>query len=339
MAEEFVFDPDEVELVSAPKKGEPGDGEGEGTGSPGDGKPSDKQGKGKGKSDLPSPDEIHERIQKKMEERGDTPGTSPGGEGEPSMGPGQAGSPGKGGALSIGAAEKRVKEAVPKMNWKSLVKKMVSSSQLATDVSYAKPSRRSVTGAAIGAALGAAAVKPGEKQTEEPVNKILFVFDTSGSMWAHVPVALSEAQSLLKQLGKINYPFGVMFFAGEHKNFVVNQGQNYYAEIPNLQELSKPISKGDQIRPWSNVLTQHGTGGTDFSSTIVSELNSSIAAGYNVVIFSDSDMTYGDNWKNFVNLWKSHKRNVFFISESQSTWRSVCQKLGQYPDNFSSIQS
>jgi len=345
MADKFVFDEDELEVVQPPQKPSPGEGEGGEPGEPGadepekDGREGKEKGSGKGPK-LPSPDEIHDKIQQKMDQRGDTPGRTPGGEedGE-SMGPGKAGTPGKGGQLAIGSAEKRVKEAVPKMNWKALVRKMVSSSQLATDVSYAKPSRRSVTGAAIGAQLGAAAVKPGEKQVEEPVNKILFVFDTSGSMWSYVPVALAEAQSLLKQLGKVNYPFGVMFFAGEHKDFVVNQGQNFYAEISSLREISKAVPKTSQVRPWTNVLQQHGTGGTDFNGSIVSELKSSINEGYNIVIFSDSDILYGDNWTNFVNLWKSHKRNVFFISESQSTWRSMCQKLGQYPDNFSSIQS
>ncbi len=327
MAEEFEFDPDEVTLVSkGDQPGEPG------------AQPGEPGGKGKLPKNMPTPDDVHEKIQQKMGQKEDTASGKPGDEGGPGMGPGAAGSPGSGGPLAMGAAKKRVGEVTPKMNWKALVRKMVASSQLATDLSYSKPSRRSVTGAAIGAALGAAAIKPGEKTVEEPVNKVLFVFDTSGSMWGYVPAALAEAQSLLKQVGKVNYPFGVMFFAGEHQSFVVNQGQNYYSPVESLRDISKPVPKNNQIRPWGDVLTQHGTGGTLFSPSMANELKQSIAQGYNIILFSDDDMVHPQNWPNFVDLWKSHKRNVFFVTTTQAVWREVCQKLGQYPDNFTSIQ-
>jgi hypothetical protein len=308
-------------------------GEGQGSEEEQEGKPGEKAGKKPKKVYGPTPDEIHEKLKDKLEnreERDSPPPPSP----EQQSTSGSRAS----GDLTLGAAKKRVEDITPKMNWKALIRKMVSSSQLAIDTSYTKPSRRNITGAPIAAKLGAAAIKPGEVKRPVPVNKVLFVFDTSGSMWAAVPQALKEAETLLKQLGKVDYPFGVMFFAGDHENFVVNQGQNYYAPIANLSQLSQPVDKNKQIKGWNNVLQQHGTGATLFSGSMASQLSAAAAEGFNIMIFSDSDIVDdSQNWKQFLTMWKAHKRNVFFISDNEYTWRKAVKKLGQNTPNFSHL--
>ena len=282
----------------------------------------------------PTPDEIHEKLKDKLKDKQERDPGTPGG---PTGLPGGKTSTRTPGDLTVGSAKKRLEDIKPKMNWKSLIKLMISSSQLAVDTSYVKPSRRNVTGAPIAAKLGAAAIKPGQVKRPVPLNKVLFVFDTSGSMWAAIPTALKEAQILLNQLGKVDYPFGVMFFAGDYENFMLNQGQDYYAPIGSLTELSQPVEKSKQVKGWANVLQQHGTGGTYFSSTIVSQLSHAASDGYNIMIFSDEGLLETENWKEFLALWKPHKRNVFCIFDTEQVWRQAVTKLGQNTPNFSHL--
>ena len=327
-----------------PGEGEPGEGEpkpGEGQGKPGEGEPKPGEGEGKEGGGKPgkTPDEIHKEIEAKMANRGDSGGKDDEGA-KPGEGEGQGakkskgGTPGKEGLTGLGSKKDMLDNITPTMNWKTLIKKMVQSSTPAVDLSYAKPSRRSVTGAAIGAALGAAAVKPGEKTTEEPVIKLAFVFDTSGSMQGAVQKALKEAETLLKQLGKSSAAFGVTYFAGDHVSFALDVGQNFYAPLNNIKDLVKPIPKDKKRKPWRQVLTLAATGGTIFGASLAGELAATASMGFNVLIFSDSDILYGDNWKYFSSLYRAHKRNVVFIADGENTWREACEKLGQFPATF-----
>jgi hypothetical protein len=163
------------------------------------------------------------------------------------------------------------------------------------------------------------------------------VFDTSGSMSGTVQQALREAESLLKQLGKSSAAFGVTYFAGNHVSFAVDIGQNYYAPISNVADLTKTIPKDKKKKPWKTVLTLDATGGTVFGKSLSGELANAAGSGYNIMIFTDTDILVGDNWENFKNLFIKHKRNVFFIADSEGTWREVCKKLGQFPATFSHL--
>ena len=329
--------PDEDDEEEGSSGGEEGEDEEE-DGKEGKGKDEKEKEKKKEKVFGPSPDEIAEKLKDQINDSNITPrpGT-PSGRDDPRMGPGQAGSPGGAGALPLGSAKKRVEDIKPHMNWKQLIKLMVSSSQLATDTSYTKPSRRNITGAPIAAKLGAAAIKPGQVKRPVPINKVLLAFDTSGSMWGFVPTALKEAEMLLKQLGKVDYPFGVMFWAGSHESFVVNQGQDFYAPVDNLRQLNEPVDKSKQIKGWNNVLKQHGTGGTMFTPAMVSELSAAASDGFNILIFSDTDLLINQNWLNFLKLWKAHKANVFCVFNDEPSWRNAVKKVGQNTPHFTHL--
>ena len=99
-----------------------------------------------------------------------------------------------------------VELAKPTINWKNMIKIMVSSSKELIDTSYAKPSRKSITGLVAADVLGGGAISPGEITEQQNHNKIVIVIDTSGSMRGYISMVLAEVQSLLKRFGKEKFP-------------------------------------------------------------------------------------------------------------------------------------
>ena len=222
------------------------------------------------------------------------------------------------------------------MNWKALIKKMVSTSVPAIDTTYTKPARRSVTGIPTAIQVGATAIKPGLKVREEKENKICLVFDTSGSMWGHVPTVMAEAQTLLGMVGKSKFPIMVVFFAGDSEWYKINLSQDSYQRIGGISDADKPMA-ADAKKGWKTVLSLGGSGGTVFSDGLASDLGVLAGAGYNVMIFSDSDMLAASNWANLFILWKAHKQKVFYVANNEATWRTACKQAGQFPDNWSHL--
>lgn len=288
----------------------------------------------------PSQDEIQKDIEGKMSKRqevSDAP--KPGGDGD-GDGDGSGGRGGRGrghsGMDKLGSIKDEIDKIKPKMNWKALIRKMMSSSVIIKDVSYAKPSRRSIIGASIAAQTGAAAMKPGDRNVEQQFNKLVLVFDTSGSMGGVISTVLAEAQALLKKMGRMSVPIGIVFFAGELKWFQINIGKNTYTELTSANELGNTDKKA--MPGYKTVLQLSSSGGTAFSSSLAGDLSGLASKGYNIMIFSDDDIIDDtDNWSNFSKLWVKHKSNVFFIADSVITWKNICNKLQQIPDTFSHL--
>jgi len=313
-------------------------GDASGNGAPSDQK--DKQpGEGEGEGQGPSPDDIMKDIEKKLSGRNEIGSDEEARAEEEKQEakkpkPGKPGTPGKGGMSDLESRKAEIEQIVPRMNWRSMIKQMVSSSVAAVDTSYAKPSRKSLTGITVAAQTGAGALKPGEKIEEQKHNKIALVFDTSGSMWSTIPIVLSEVRQLLKQLGKSNFPVTVVFFAGNDKWFQINLATNTYQPISGVAEVAKPFSKKDAKPDYTKLITSAASGGTDFTTSLSGSMSQLAGQGYNVMIFSDSDLMYGHNFENLKNLWMGHKNNVFVIWDSVDTWRVSCNTLGVIPKTF-----
>lgn len=319
--------------------GEPGDEPGDEPGKPGNepggepGKPGDES---NGKE--PSQEDINKDIEEKLGRRKEIGSDKEAEEkakekkGKAATGPGGSGVSAKPGVM--GDFEDRAKEIAaikPRFNWKSLIKMMISSSVQHTDITYSKPNRRNVTGAVIAKALGAAAVKPGEKTLEEQQVKIMLVIDTSGSMWEYIPRVLRESQAMLSQLGQINAPIGLAFFTDSQKYFVVNMGKNNYAQVTSMTEIiqNKPVGKIES--GWKNVLTKASSGGTLFTDQLKADLSIMANAGYNIMLLADYDGAHG---KNFLDLWRQHKDKVFYVATTEQDFQFVCGELGQVPKTF-----
>jgi TRAP-type uncharacterized transport system substrate-binding protein len=127
----------------------------------------------------------------------------------------------------------------------------------------------------------------------------------------------------------------VCFFADQPKYFVVNTGENYYSSVATAQEIIEPVNKAQRHKNYKQVFNLGSTGGTDFSTKMVADLTMLIDQGYNVMVFSDRDISVGSNWTNFAALWSTHKSHVFFVGDSDSTFKTVCDLLGVVPRTFS----
>lgn len=323
-----TFDADDLELVGPPPKGK--------------GKPGQPGGEPGGETD---PDQVHKDIEDKLSRREEIGSEQEAKEKaaeasakrpQPGAG-GTAGTPGRGAISDLESREDVIAQIKPRYNWKSLIRQLITSSVPHTDITYAKPSRRAVTGITIAAQTGAGALKPGEKTMEENKAKLVFVFDTSGSMWDQVPRVLAETQNLIKQMGKSNVEFGVVFFADGYRSFVVNTAQNWYATVTSIDSIAAPVDRASQTKGFKSILSKQASGGTVFSSSMASQLGELATKGYNVMVFSDADILDSSNFKNFKSLWSSHKNHTFFVAVDDRTFKMACNRLGVVPRTFTHL--
>lgn len=291
-------------------------------------------------SDKWSDEEIHRKIEDKLKSRQDVgsekdiPPTEPGKDDKQRT---------KGGiSTAMGDPENRgdeIDRAKPSMNWRSLIQKMVQSSNLSSEEIWSKPSRKTISGIPAAIKTGGLAVKPSIRPLDNPINKICLCLDTSGSMYEDIPLVLAECQKLLKMLGKNNNPISVVFYAGATAWFSVNLERDEFTRLNSASEILNPKSKTNPTKGWKKLLSLGGSGGTNFSSDLTFGLSELASSGFNILIFSDTDVLDGQNWTNLKNLYHSHKDQVFYIANDLDAWRLACKKLGGIkPKNWSSLR-
>jgi len=289
---------------------------------------------------TPTEEEIQKSIEDKLSKKQEETGKENGVDSKFDPNSRGNGSPGTGGSLDdMTDISDLIKQQKPKYNWRALMKLLIQSATSHDELSYAKPHRRSATGITVAAALGAGAIKPGNKTLQEPTLDLVLVIDTSGSMGHHIPLVLAEAKSLLKAAGKSNRSIMVVFFAGEDRYFKVNIGKNCYAEVTTVDEfLDKDMPK-DAETGADNVFNKAGSGGTEFTKKIANNLDLLADKKYNIIIFSDGDLLSGENFINLSNLWLKHKKsnNVCFIADCKETWVNACKAIGQMPATWTHI--
>lgn len=312
----------------------PGQGQGQGQGQ-GGGAQGDQKGQGAGGMNqaggAASIDDIYADLEQKFGNKKDTSGRQP-------TTPQKISSAG-GGSTTMGGPnkgrEKIDKPAVPTYSWKELMSQFIMT-QKKPENTYARVSKRSITGVTTAVATGAGVVKPGERQDEEAF-KLLFVFDTSGSMGGVVGKALSEASSLVSQnFENVHAAMGVTFFADSPEHYAANLQDKAYWAVSSFNDLEKTPPAGGQ-RDINELFRMTLSGGTNFSTGLASELSIMASKGYNIIMFTDSDILIGSNWKVFLNFYKSNKRNMFLILNDRNTFDAVCKTLGSVPNTFGSL--
>lgn len=218
--------------------------------------------------------------------------------------------------------------------WKELMAQFISAPSSVVST-YQKVSRRTITSLTGADTTGAGAVKKGIRQEEEAF-KLLFVFDSSGSMGGSVELALAEANRLIQQnYGDIDAALGVTFFANSAEYYAANLHAGNYWKISSFDDLDKPPTI---TKPINTLFQLAFTGGTDFNSGLAGELSKMAGKGYNVIMFTDTDIaTDKDNWTHFLNFYKRHKQNMFLILNNNDSFNTVCKQLGSVPDTFSHL--
>lgn len=278
------------------------------------------------------PDKTHEKIEGRVGNRKEEAkeGDEPGGENEEK--PSQKGDRG-----DEGDASRRemfdYKNVKPKLNWRDLLDQFIRSTAEMTEDTYAKISRRGLTGAVTAAQAGAGAIKPGEINVEDDQMKMLFVMDASGSMSGHIPQTMSDIKRFITQHhGSLAKDFAMIKFSDGFRTYIANIGKKQYVEAPRgkVPKNFKP-EKGSVEKLFSETIGSS----TNFTDKLVAEIEHFIKDGYNVIVFSDSDILVRGNIEEFTKLYNSARNQVFFIADRRSTFQDMARHLKQVPKNFS----
>ena len=205
------------------------------------------------------------------------------------------------------------------------------------DTSYAKPSRKSATGATVRTTTGAGAVKPGEKVQEDIDSfKIMLVLDTSGSMQYWIPKVLTETENLINEIGNPHLQFMMTYFSYGHIYVQVNVEKNHFAVFNNDMKKCENPPKAADIRPgWKNAFRLASTGGTQFSDQMANDYITLLKNKYNIIICSDDDLAHASNIENFKKVFNAGRKNVFFVAVNKDSYQTMCNAIGQHPSTFS----
>ena len=297
-------------------------------GEPQDGKPSQDKfpGKIKPKRKIDT-DEKAKDAEKGGKEEGNKSGSSKGGTG------------GGGPMQELQTSKSNVK---PTYNWKTLLTMCVSSKKSESKSTYMKPARRAAASGVMAVQMGAAAIKPAEITYDVPNTKLIFVFDTSGSMGDTIGLVTAEVGALVSRYFKeLDSVFGVTFFADSEVYYEVNTktngGKGYYAKIPNFDSLGNKKVQKVKIPGYKTLLDMRSSGGTNFPKTASDSIIKCLKQGYNVMCFSDSDIASGENLKNFMAMYKSAPGQVFFVAGTKTMYEEVVKMTGIKSPHFTYI--
>ena len=318
--------------------GDEGD-EDDGDGKPGKGKKGDKEGKdGKGGGDegdegdiFDEMDKNNEDIQNKLNKRKEVASEKEApeskDEGKSGQGNSRNGGSQKGGKDGEGS-KFDYSQVRPTFSWKKLLSKMVTDSTNNVEETFQKPHRRNITGVDLARQTGAAAMKPGEIPLENEL-KMGFVVDSSGSMTPVIDQIYANLDNLMKGKSAVRKSeFYLIKFSNSHHIYQCNFTQNKYKEIDKVFEKPK-VEKTGSVR---ELFSKHLGAGTVFSHELASEVDKLAKKKFNILIMSDADILYGDNFDNVKKLVVEN-RSVFVILDSRSTFEAFCKNLKQVPKN------
>jgi hypothetical protein len=222
----------------------------------------------------------------------------------------------------------------PKFNWKQLIQRFIMSHKPKPEETYAKPSRKSVSGMHIAGQMGAAAIKPGEKPLDEVDVKLGFVIDSSGSMSSVIGTVMANAIQLLKNPIFKKCVVTVIKYSGHNSIHKVKVATNQAAEVKDVDE--KP--KLWPLKAQEAVFGKHIGAGTNFDQALTNQIQKMLDKGYNVVMFPDSDILAGANLVNFVKVFQKNASQVFVVFDCRNSYIQFRQTVGLSTANVTYFQ-
>jgi predicted metal-dependent peptidase len=214
----------------------------------------------------------------------------------------------------------------PQYNWTALLKKFITSKMPKAEETYARPSRRGITGIEVARQTGAGAMKPGDRPLDHVDLKLALVLDTSGSMSPSIAKVFANVNALLKMPMYKKSTVIVVQFSGSHVIWQCNFASNMAIQVaPN---------KGAKSTP-KDVFAGAEMGGTVVSPALTSDMAELLKQGYNVLMVTDSDIVGGNNQKNTMSLIKAYSRNMFILFNSRNDYVSWRQTTGVATPNIS----
>lgn len=318
---------------SEPGEDEEGDGPGKGDGETGEGEP----GKGsKGDAEDKDGDSIWDEIdrreseigrnsEKDAKDREDSDGEEKDGSG--STGPKKKDSSGPGNAR--GSVQEfdwsKIRSA---HSWKEILKLLIVTASRQTEETRKKPPRNIATGISVGAELDAYALPASEMPTDGDL-KLLIVLDSSGSMMSIAAHVFAEVDNLLKQSGARAKSVALIKFSDTHAVYRCNFAKKTSSMTKHWDD------KATNWKPnLHSVLSTSTSGGTVFNHSVAADIELAIKDGYNVIVFTDSDILAMNNWSTFSHLYHTHQKQFFAMFDSHRTFTKACQELKQRAKNF-----
>lgn len=230
-------------------------------------------------------------------------------------GAGSGSSGGRGGGRNPKSRGVDYNKVMPRFNWKTLVDKFIKSGLSRTEETYSKPARRSVTTIDVARQVGAAAIKPAQRPLDMSDAKLMFILDNSGSMSSAVATVIANIKRLLSQPMFRKATILSLKFSNSAELYKVNVGRNVAGQIAEPSDNPKQWNlKADDV-----IATSIG-GATTISSKMVQQVIAALKMGYNVILFSDSDVSYGDNLKYVVQMVKAAPAQMYVVMDDRNSW-------------------
>lgn len=251
-------------------------------------------------------------------------------EGPPRNGPAQNS---KEGSREKGGGNNKVdySQIKPKFNWKHIVQRFIASSLPKPEETYAKPSRKSVTGMHVAAQVGAAAIKPGEKMGEVIDLKLAICMDCSGSMLGSIAQMYGEANKLLKDPRFAKSEVYVLKFSDRHEIYKCIFARNKAHKITSVTD--KSVGKYE-ITAQQVFATAQG-GGTEISAASAADTAILLGRGYNCLLLTDTDILWGHNIKLVLDLIKRFPNQMFVVMRDRNCYIEWRKQTGIATPNIS----
>lgn len=233
---------------------------------------------------------------------------------QPGDKPGQRGGRGKGGTAEE-KADLDYTKVKPKFNWKALLKMFLATDRHEMEETRQKPSRRSASGIHVAVQMGAGALPPGEATADVTDAKLCFVVDSSGSMFTALSSVFANIHNLYRMHPQLQkQEFLLMKFSNSHTLYKCNVAKNKASKI---EKHTDPNKANVDLKI---LFSKTVNGATNFTSSITADIKKLLDDKYNVMIFSDDDLSYGENMDELLKLIRSHPRQVFVIFDSRDSY-------------------
>lgn len=275
--------------------------------------------KGKTVKDI---DKNGERVEGEISESNDSSEEATAGEAGKGQGSGNGGSNQSTGTFDA-QSETDYMKIKPSVSWGALIKRFVASATPQTIETYAKPHKRAATAVDLLKQTGAAAVKPAEKPAEHSDISLMFVVDSSGSMRQAIGKAYSSINALLKQPAFRKSDVIVVRFSNNFDIHKGNMATNKAGKIAGALDKPKVYDK-----TMHQIFNSHMGAGTEFSAQLVAQIEAAISKKYNVMLFSDTDMLYGANFKNMAALIKKYPKNMYVMFDTERSYQAYRKNGG-----------
>lgn len=220
------------------------------------------------------------------------------------------------------------KIAAPQHDWKQILRQLLASSSNSTEETYAKPSRRMVSGLDILATRGATAVKPGDLQTSLQNVKLMIICDTSGSMFTDLPDVLKFIHTLCSNPALKQSFIQLAFFSTTHAVYDVNFASKKGYLVNDDEDETAASKKRGPAKALDVILSEHKSGGTEITTKLDAFVKKQLAAGYNVMLFSDSDICASPNVQHVKSWIKSHVKQTFLCAPDITNYEIYVKTFG-----------